>query len=249
MTNKSPFFIASCVRSGTTMLREILRQHPHLECPEETHFFRWADPFGTNRYEMIYTQNKIITKQQEMDGFSKDEFMEIYRSSLNRRELMDRYMQKYLKKLGNADARWFDKTPQHLYGLFLIKKAYPAARFIHIHRNPLNVVTSLLKGEVMPRHSMIGAVNYWNESMTLMDAFKMVYADSVLDIRYEAFCLSSEEHILKIFNFIGEDMAGFQFQLDGIHPERNNYLKAMNDEQKAFVLKQCAEFMKVYEYL
>jgi len=249
MTNKNPFFIAGCVRSGTTMLREILRQHPRLECPEETHFFRWPDPFGTNRYKMIYTQNKTITKQQEMDGFSKDEFMEIYQSSLDRRELMDRYMQKYIEKIGNTDARWFDKTPQHVYGLFLIKNAYPTSKFIHIHRNPLNVITSLLKGEVMPKHSMIGAVNYWNESMILMNAFKMLYADSVLDISYEAFCVSPEEHIRKIFDFIDEDMAGFKFQLDDIHRERNNYLKSINNDQNAFVLKQCAEFMKVYGYI
>ena len=231
------------------MLREILRQHPNLECPEETHFFRWADPFSTNRYSMVYTQNKLITQQQEMDGFSKDEFMEIYRSSLDRRELMDRYMQDYLEKLGNPGARWFDKTPQHVYGLFLIKKAYPDAKFVHIYRNPLNVTASLLKGQVMPKQTMTGAANYWNESMTLIDAFKKLFPVDVRDLCYEEFCDSPEEELRRVCVFIGEDTGGFQFNLEGVHPERNNYRKTMDDEQVSFIRRQCAEFMNIYEYM
>jgi len=249
MANLPPFFIVGCVRSGTTMLRDVLRQHPNLECPEETHFFRWADSFGTKRYDMVYTQNKLITQQQEMDGFSKDEFMDIYRSSLTRRELMDSYMQTYLKKLGNADARWFDKTPQHVYGLFLIKKAYPDAKFVHICRNPLNVTASLLKGQVMPKQSMIGAINFWNEAMILLDAFKKVYADDVLDVRYEQFCDTPKEQLQNVCSFINEDTGDFRFKLEGVHPERNNYLKMLDDEQISFIQKQCAEFMKIYGYI
>ena len=244
-----PFFIVGCVRSGTTILREILRQHPNLECPEETHFFRWAFPFSSNRYDMAYGQSKVLARHQEMDGFSKDEFMEIYRSSLDRRELMDRYMQRYLEKLGNPGARWFDKTPQHVYGLFLIKKAYKDAKFVHIHRNPLNVTASLLKGQVMPKQSMTGAANFWNESMVLVDAFKKVFPGDLLELRYEEFCDSPDEELRKVCAFIGEDTGGFRFNLDGVHPERNNYLKMMDDEQVAFTRRQCAEFMNIYEYM
>ena len=49
--DNTPFFVLGCVRSGTTLLRDILRQHPRLESPEETHFFRWSDPYGSPRYE------------------------------------------------------------------------------------------------------------------------------------------------------------------------------------------------------
>ena len=52
--DNTPFFILGCVRSGTTLLRDILRIHPRLESPEETHFFRWADPYASPRYERNY---------------------------------------------------------------------------------------------------------------------------------------------------------------------------------------------------
>jgi len=183
-----------------------------------------------------------------MDGINEAEFAELYQDSHDRRDLMDKYMQLYLNKLGNTDARWFDKTPQHVYGLFLIKKVYPEAKFLHIYRNPLNVAASLLKGQVMPKHSLIGAVNYWNESMVLMEAFKSVYPDDVLDIKYEDFCSNPEVELEHIMCFVNESSTGANFKLKDIHPEKNKYTKTMDDEQVAYVQERCSEFMKKYGY-
>ncbi len=248
MNKKFPFFIAGCVRSGTTMLRKVLTQHPRLECPEETHFFRWADPFGSDRYTMVYNRNKLITMQQEMDGFDKEEFLKIYESSTNRRELMDRYMEMYLQKQGNPAGRWFDKTPQHVYGLFLIKKSYPDARVIHIHRNPLNVVASLLRGAVMPKQTLVGAVNYWNESATLIEAFRELYPGDIMDLPYEAFCRNPADHLRRILAFIEEDDTEFGFDLASVHPEKNAYRKVLGGDQRRFVREACAEFMEKLGY-
>jgi len=244
----APFFIAGCVRSGTTMLREILRQHPQLESPEETHFFRWSDPFASNRYDMVYTQNKLIAQQHEMDGIDAEEFAVIYQNSLDRKDLMDGYMQAYLERQNNPTARWFDKTPQHVYGLFLIKKAYPDAKIIHIHRNPLNVAASLMKGQVMPKHSLVGAVNYWNESMVLIEAFKSVYSQDVLDVSYEVFCSHPLNTLQRVLKFVEQGDSNIDFMLEDIHPEKNKYLESMDNEQVTFVEERCAEYMEKYGY-
>jgi hypothetical protein len=34
----SPIFIVGCPRSGTNLLRDLLRSHPHLAFPDESHF-------------------------------------------------------------------------------------------------------------------------------------------------------------------------------------------------------------------
>lgn len=246
--NEAPFFIVGCVRSGTTMLRNLLRKHPRLECPEETHFFRWADPFASNRYDMVYTKNKLIADQQALDGFTREEFFDLYDKATDRRELMDSYMAEYLAKRGAESARWFDKTPQHVYGLFLIRHAYPDAKFIHIHRNPLNVCASLLQGKVMPKHKLVGAVNYWNEAMILVNAFKRVFSDVIYELSYEEFCEEPEKHLPSIFNFIGEDMGAVDYGLHEIHPEKNKYRDVLNQEQVRFVIEKCREFMTQYGY-
>ncbi len=157
---KPPFFILGCVRSGTTLLRDVLRLHPGLICPEETHFFRWGDPFGTPRYDHPYIKNAPIRKQREMDGISDYEARICLKLSWDRKELANGYAHLYAQKIGRQGARWFDKTPQNVYGILLISSLFPDAKFIHIHRNPLNVVTSLLQGKVMPVHPLKGAINY-----------------------------------------------------------------------------------------
>ncbi|HNE26739.1 MAG TPA: sulfotransferase, partial [Pseudomonadales bacterium] len=63
--DNTPFFILGCVRSGTTLLRDILRIHPRLESPEETHFFRWADPYASPRYERNYVGVKLFKNHRD----------------------------------------------------------------------------------------------------------------------------------------------------------------------------------------
>src|SRR5262245_40208202 len=134
--DNTPFFILGCVRSGTTMLRDFLRLHSRLECPEETHFFRWADPFGSPRYDRNYIAMKIFDQHRKMDGISNPEFFEAKDQANDRKEISDAYGRMYLKARNNEVGRWFDKTPQNIYGIFLISHLYPDAKFIHIHRHP-----------------------------------------------------------------------------------------------------------------
>lgn len=249
MYSDFPFFILGCVRSGTTMVRKTLVLHPRLECPEETHFYRWADPFGTQRYDMVYEKNKIIIDQHEMDGFSQDEFLKIYNNAGSRKQLLDEYMRQYMIKQGNPDGRWFDKTPQHIYGALLIDHSYPDAKFIHLVRNPLNVAASLVKGVVMPKHDLAGAINYWNESVSLAQYYKGIFGDRFLEVRYEDFVDKTEMVMKNILEFIGEDVNEMDLSMLNIHSERNQYLDIFNSAQIDHVISECKEFMLKYNYL
>ena len=83
-----PFFILGCARSGTTLLRDLLRLHPRLECPEETHFFRWADPFASPRYNRAL-KNRVLRSHRSQDGIDAETFSEIKTAAMNRRDLAD----------------------------------------------------------------------------------------------------------------------------------------------------------------
>ena len=74
-SDNTPFFVLGCVRSGTTLLRDILKLHTRLESPEETHFFRWADPYASPRYERNYVGVKLFKNHQEIDGVSVNDFI------------------------------------------------------------------------------------------------------------------------------------------------------------------------------
>jgi len=245
---RPPFFIVGSVRSGTTLLRDILRYHPNLECPEETHFFRWCDPFGTMGFDMKYTKNPHLLKHRELDGFTDEEFSALFQKANSRKELSDLYGKEFLKKRHNPEGRWFDKTPQNIYGLLLMASLYPEASFVHIVRNPLNVVASLKIGKVM-KIGTKGAINYWMESLAIIDAFKKVWPQRLHEMRYEDVLQNTEQELSRLMVFLGEDAKALVLPKNMIKPEKNKYKKELSDEIIASVKAQCAPFMTKYGYL
>ncbi|MEL6740357.1 MAG: sulfotransferase [Planctomycetota bacterium] len=240
---KPPFFIAGCARSGTTILRDLLRRVPHLECPEETHFFRWPDPFRTKRYGLYFQNIKLFARHRELDNITDSEFVDLLDSSFTRAELMERYARLHCRRRGNPNARWFDKTPQNVYGILMIAAQFPASPIIHIHRNPLNVVASLLTGKVMPKQPFPGAVNYWLESAQIMDQFRRANPQRLLDVSYERLGAEPDATLREILEFVGEDPAAARIKASDVHPEKNKYTGVMTQDQIDEVCRRCEPYM------
>lgn len=202
--SRPPFFVLGCVRSGTTMLRQILERHPALICPEETHLFRWPYPFGTPDFRNVSTGNRTLRRHREIDGIGEDAFAEMVARSRTRRELIERYMAAYAERRKPDASRWFEKSPQNVYGLQLIAGLFPEARFLHMVRHPLEVVSSLKLGKVMKVASVVGGANYWLEAVAAVHDFASVHPDRVWQVRYEDFTNQPRRHLEELFGFLGE---------------------------------------------
>jgi len=244
----APFFIVGAPRSGTTLLRDVLRLHPRLECPEETHFFRWADPFRSPRYQKHYNKSRLFQKHREIDGIDNFGFHLSLQRGSSRGQLQDWYGREFLRVRGNPDGRWFDKTPQNIYGILLISEYYPDAKFIHLHRNPLNVVASLLEGKVMPAHDLMGAVNYWLESMMIMRQYKSANPERVLDVSYERFTEDAMSVTRIILEFVGESASEMPYNKMSIHREMNKYRRVLDAQEVGKVLKITEAYRAEYGY-
>jgi LPS sulfotransferase NodH len=242
-----PFFILGCVRSGTTLLRDLLREHPRLECPEETHFFHWGDPFGTPRFASYY-RSKAFQEHRALDWISDAEFETMLQTCQSREHLAFAYGQRFLQQIGRENARLFDKTPQNVYGIFLIHAVYPTARFIHIHRHPLNVVASLKEGKVMPPQTLWGAINYWMESVLLLDQFRQSHPELLLEVPYETLVADPDPALARILAFVGEDSASLASQTGKTRAEKNRYRDILSDEEIRIVLEKCEPFASRYGY-
>lgn len=202
--SRPPFFVLGCVRSGTTMLRQVLQCHPALVCPEETHLFRWPYPFGTPDFQNIVRRNRTLRRHREIDGIGEEEFQEMLDGSLTRRVLIERYMEVYAERWKPDATRWFEKSPQNVYGLQLIRGLFPEARFLHIVRHPLEVASSLKVGAVMKVPSVVGAANYWLEAVSAMQSFARADPDCLWQVRYEDFTADPEPHLRGLFSFLDE---------------------------------------------
>jgi hypothetical protein len=200
----SPFLLVGCVRSGTTMLRDALRMHPNLACPEETHFFRWGEPYGTDAMLRSLSNNAVLKKHREIDGITEPEFAEMLRESSSRAELYGKYMALYMQRRKPAARRWFDKTPQNVYGALLAASSMPRSKFVHIVREPINVVASLRIGRIVKVDSLTGACNYWNEAVQIVAGLKRAYPARVYELRYEDFVAQPFVQMKMLLDFIGE---------------------------------------------
>jgi hypothetical protein len=246
--NTSPFFIVGSVRSGTTMLRDFLRLHPRLECPEETHFFRWADPFGSFRFDMHYRGEKLFQRHREMDGIDHVEFDAAFGSVRSKRELADWYGSAFLRVKGNPNGRWFDKTPQNVYSVLLISEFYPEAKFIHIHRNPLNVVASLKQGKVMPVQPLRAAISAWLESAMILNQFRQFQPKKLFDVSYEAITAAPRPVLYEILEFVGEDPELVDYSQVQTYEARDNYKTTLTAEE-IFQVKELTEpYLSLYGY-
>jgi hypothetical protein len=243
----TPFFILGSPRSGTTLLRDLLREHPRLECPEETHFFRWADPFGSPKFTTHY-KTKLFREHRALDNISEFNFSLMLNATHSRKHLSYEYGRTYLEMKGKPDARLYDKTPQNVYGIFLINAIYPEAKFIHIYRNPLNVVASLKEGKVMPVHSLRGAINSWTESMLLLDQFKKFKPELLLELPYEELTANPDPYLKQILEFVGEDPKLLPSQKNKTHKEKNKYKEKLLDQEIQIVLDKCEPFLSQYGY-
>lgn len=200
------------------MLRDMLRLHPNLDAPEETHFYRPAEPFGTAAYKRWVTHNATLAKHRGMDGVTEPEFAEILAAAHSRRDLYRGYMELFLARRKPQAVRWFDKTPQNVYGAAMIAQDFPGAKFVHIVRDPWDVISSLRIGKIVKVQDVIGACNYWREAVEIVQTLKRAFPDRVHEVKYEDFVASPEHELQRLLAFIGEpyDAAWFaKFKLAG----------------------------------
>lgn len=243
-----PLFIVGCVRSGTTLVRDLLRRQPEVICPEETHYFRYGEPFRTNGNKRPLMGSPTLQKHREIDGISQDAFKNLYEKSRTRSELLCRHIEIMAESKGFKSFRWFDKTPQNVYGIHLIKSEFPKARFLHLVRNPLNVVASLKLGKIVKVEDIHGACNYWIEAVGIINQMRPILGNSLLELRYEDLSADPVSHMSQLLDFSGLGNRTDLYSADDVHAERDQYREILTEREKEVVASRCRVFALQYGY-
>ena len=244
----APFFMLGCVRSGTTMLRDVLRMHPNLSCPEETHFFRWGEPFGTEGMSRSLSNNAVLKKHREIDGITEAEFADMLARSASRAELYHQYMALYMKRKKPGATRWFDKTPQNVYGALLAATSMPRSKFVHIVREPVNVVASLRIGRIVKVANMTGACNYWNEAIQIVAGLKRAFPARVFEMRYEDFVAQPQAQMKLLLDFLSEPFDAKWFAALNTRQVDHRDEGVLSADEQAMVRSLCGPGRRRYGY-
>ena len=179
----NPFFIVGCGRSGTTLLRAILNNHPEVGIPLESLFI--IDYLQSKQPIKILKHH--LTKEYELKEWGVPISIEKLKDCNNSFELIDRLHFLYINQQDKVI--WGQKTPRFVRYGHLLKQSFPRAKFIHLIRDPRAVVSSLCESQVHQSSIYHGAMR-WKydiqaglslEQKTGKDLLRLHYEDLVND--------------------------------------------------------------------
>lgn len=166
----APIFVVGYMHSGTSLLRNILQNHPDVYSGRaETRFFAYlatiqerfpnlADPVCWCNYVYFLAQiintsyGKVVFEQHEDPadlanfGLTPETMTAVLAAAAGQRDYVNLFVAVYTTLADMAQAgRWLEKTPEHLFHIDNIITHIPHARFIELVRDPRAVLNSKRK--------------------------------------------------------------------------------------------------------
>ena len=172
-TSKVPIFVVGMIRSGTTLIEQILSSHPNVGAAGEQSY--WLD-----------NQNVFLSSNRELNS-----------------SLLIKFTEKYLKQLRSIDqdsAYIVDKMPMNYEILGLLHVAFPQSKIIHIKRHPVDTCLSIYTTPNRTRMSWandkanitfnyeqyLSLMNHWREVLPATTLMELNYEDVVTDLESAA---------------------------------------------------------------
>ena len=247
---KSPhwIFIIGCYNSGTSLLEQILRQHPAIAgLPDEGQFLS----------KVLITPKsvgvpRLWVEKEALFRFTPDE---------KAAEALQ-IKKDWLKQLDKVDAPFaIEKSPTSTARILWLQRHFEPAYFIHIVRNGYAVALGIhekvlsVYGEIMPNLLQKGA-NQWARSLEIIqkDAPQVT---RFLEIRYEDLTTEPVKTTQQIFDFLGlppidSQLLAQKYTIHNLHSTIKNQntarLAKMTKKQKTIIEARAGKLLKAYGY-
>ena len=196
----APIFIVGCPRSGTSLLRDLLRADPELSIPPESYFipsfFRaWGDPGSAAEARALAARILSMRPVKRWQLQLNPGDFEPCRSFV---AVLDRLYGEFAAREGAS--RWGDKTPSYVLELPLLSGLFPEARFVHIHRDPRDVALSWLEMRFGPGN-VFGAATAWKRFVATGRRDGASLGDRYMEVRYETLLTEPEAVMRSVCEF------------------------------------------------
>jgi Sulfotransferase family len=222
----TPFFIVGADRSGTTMLRLMINEHPALHVPRESWFLidlmnelPLDSPLSERQVRRAF--DIITTRFRWKDWDWKD--WEVEHAN---RELWDRLAPLHepclsdlidaafsLSSERSGKYRWGDKTPEYVKEIDRLHTVFPRARFIHIIRDGRDTHLSLMFWGIRSRNysemwglrsrAFFENAKHWADPVAAgIESGRRLPRGLYLEIAYEDVVLKTEQTLGKVCQFL-----------------------------------------------
>jgi hypothetical protein len=184
---RGPIFIVGPMGTGTTLLRMMLDSHPNIAIPHETGFMRIynAIRFTPFKWGGRGWATRLGWSHAEIDEMAREFFERIFR----------RYAMEH-------DAqRWGEKTPQHMWHVWAMKKLFPDSVFIGTVRHPGAAVVSNMRRF---GHSGRFAARHNERDSREIARLAAQHPNRMSVVRYEDLVLQPEKVMRELLDWLGE---------------------------------------------
>jgi hypothetical protein len=209
----APIFVVGCQRSGTTLLRLVLDSHPAVACGPETRFLESMTRIVGDDWPRLARY-----------GCDKSEWLAGIAAWYG--GLQDEYAQR------RGKVRWADKTPRYALIMDFLDQLFPDAQFIHIIRDPRDVVLSHRKrfGYV----SAVKAVRKWPVYVaTARASGQRLGPQRYLEVRYEDLVADNSKELRRVFEFIDEPWDPIVLDYDQLPHDVPDKYQAFSEERRS----------------
>lgn len=196
-------FVVGCPRSGTTYLQRLLASLPGVKTGQETHIFGFF-------IRPLVKSWRDLVKFMEVDtrgGVG----LPCYIDESKFKDLLRYFLFQLLKLITKGlkdDEIFIDKTPQNAFHVEMIKDLLPEARFIHMLRDPRDVVSSLLAAnrswgsEWAPGNARDCAILWRKHVKTFRTSIKHIPSTHYYELKYEELVKDPLKSISAICKFL-----------------------------------------------
>lgn len=183
-----PVFVVGMPRSGTSLIEQILASHPNVHGAGEIPDLR----------------DVLVAKAGAPHGWP-EQAARLSRETL--REMGDTYVERVFRRAPPA-THVVNKTTLNYRHIGLIRMLLPQARIIHAVRDPMDSCFScfahLFDDDNLPySYDLRTLGRYYVRYAKLMQHWRAVVPDAVLDVRYEELVSDTEGQVRRMLDYLG----------------------------------------------
>jgi hypothetical protein len=199
------FTVVGVGRSGTSLLMTALDSHPMLALPPETQFV-WRHVARWPKATLAQTRTRVATETNFARlGFDLDEFFAPFisgREVFSNARAYRRIFELWAERTGTA--RIGDKSPKNIEYLPLIQRIIPAAKVIHIIRDPRDVYLSRTKAKWSAGRSRLAQALAYRAQFDLARRIgPRLFGESYLEVHYEEILTNPHAELSRICGLLG----------------------------------------------
>ena len=237
---ETPFFIVGFQRSGTTLLRLMLDNHPEVAVPLDTVglWARYAD-----RLDTYGPLDRPAERARLVRDILAEERIRLWQAGLTLEDveaalirpgwpgIMAAFNRAYARKQGKS--RWGDKDPGNMQRIQQLNAWFPEARFIHIIRDGRDACLSHRK-QSFGYDDVLECANGWREEVLWVRRMGALLDGRYHEVRYEDLVREPEAELRRICGFLGLEwdpgMLAYHQQVSKSVPDEKRHIWPLLDK-------------------